>query len=105
MSLGYSRLTSGHYGRFPRTGNDENQNGENFLDERKIGIMALCEIINKDIKKNGDIWVVRDERYVITRFLFAFSAGDRGALAAAQRCRTDADAFIAEIQQSIAAAW
>ena len=39
--------------------------------------MALCEMIKGDkfIKKNGNIWVIPDDKTMVTRFLFVFVPG------------------------------
>lgn len=38
--------------------------------------MAICEVINKDIKKSGNIWVMEDEDYVCTRVLLVYSQSE-----------------------------
>ncbi len=42
------------------------------------GCVALCEVINKDIiKKIKNIWVIKNEQLVVTRFLFIYDRNPR----------------------------
>jgi len=61
-SLGYCR----HTGTF-RQGS-----GKNGWLGPELVCMAMCEVINHDIKKSGDIWVQPHETHVVTRFFFVF---------------------------------
>jgi hypothetical protein len=40
--------------------------------------LALCEVINKDIKDCGWAWVTPDPEHVITRFFFVFDTDENG---------------------------
>eukprot|EP00754_Rhynchopus_humris_P004594 Rhum_TRINITY_DN12320_c0_g1::Rhum_TRINITY_DN12320_c0_g1_i1::g.51042::m.51042/K15258/PARP6_8; poly [ADP-ribose] polymerase 6/8 len=69
VSLGYSRIgsTVESESRVPTKG----KGGDEFIGEN-IGCMAICEVVNHDIKKSGEIWVMPHEEYVITRFFVVF---------------------------------
>lgn len=44
-----------------------------FLDTSKpLGCIAICEVVDKDIRKSGDIWVHPHQDYVCTRFFFVY---------------------------------
>lgn len=44
-----------------------------FLPSQNIYCMALCEVINSThLRKNHSIWVMPEEDFVVTRFLFVF---------------------------------
>eukprot|EP01119_Soliformovum_irregulare_P015436 TRINITY_DN4344_c0_g1_i1.p1 TRINITY_DN4344_c0_g1~~TRINITY_DN4344_c0_g1_i1.p1 ORF type:complete len:706 (+),score=178.61 TRINITY_DN4344_c0_g1_i1:223-2118(+) len=46
-----------------------------FLGGSSFFCLALCEVINKDIRKSSDIWVSPSEDFVLTRFFFAYPGG------------------------------
>eukprot|EP01119_Soliformovum_irregulare_P013152 TRINITY_DN3472_c0_g1_i1.p1 TRINITY_DN3472_c0_g1~~TRINITY_DN3472_c0_g1_i1.p1 ORF type:complete len:429 (-),score=113.19 TRINITY_DN3472_c0_g1_i1:152-1438(-) len=47
-----------------------------FLDTKNIHCIAICEVIDKDIRKNSNIWVQPDPEFVVTRFFFVFTGMD-----------------------------
>jgi len=79
VSLGYSMMGIQRPGmKLPQNANTQN-NKQNNLNERfldcsgNLGCIAICEVIDKDIRKNGQIWVHPHEDMVCTRFLFVYS--------------------------------
>jgi len=90
-SFGYCRF----YGTVP-----VNQGGNRFLDSTNMSCIAICEVINKDIKKSGSIWVMPHEDYVVTRFFFVFTSGNTGN---AQNCNCENQNFTNEILDGIKA--
>jgi hypothetical protein len=122
MSLGYSRITgatggrgNGHHSQSLKT--TSSASGNSFLSGSKdIKVMALCELIKGDkfIKKNNDIWVVPDDRTMVTRFLFVFAPGAsdfQQVYAQANQCRTHNNttgcnvSFEKEIRECIQMTW
>jgi poly [ADP-ribose] polymerase 6/8 len=70
MGMGMGRVNP----TTPVTNNKGNNMEDRFLDcSGNLGCIAICEIIDKDIKKNGNIWVHPHEDMVCTRFLFVYS--------------------------------
>ena len=73
--------------------------------------MALCELIKGDqfIKKsNNNIWVVADDKTMVTRFLFVFvpSASDFAQVySTASKCNTTHLAFEQEVRACITKTW
>ena len=37
--------------------------------------IAVCEVVDKDLRKSGDIWVQPHEDCVMTRFFFVYTHG------------------------------
>lgn len=68
-----------------------------FLDDGMLCI-ALCEIVNEDIKDHGWCWTVTKEENVMTRFFFAYT---QAASARAQQCDTKNEAFLNEIARAM----
>jgi poly [ADP-ribose] polymerase 6/8 len=77
VSHGYSMGMGG--GMLGRANPNAVTNKGNNLEERfldcsgNLGCIAICEIIDKDIRKNANIWVHPHEDMVCTRFLFVYS--------------------------------
>ena len=94
------------------TGTASNE-GNSFLSGRNVKVMALCELIqgNQFIKKNNDIWVVPDDRTMVTRFLSVFVPGSTNfqtVFTQASSCRTwgnGAKEFEKEIRDCIERTW
>ena len=79
---------------------DENPNANIFISDKEVRIMALCEIIDTDIRRHGNIWVVPNDKHVIVRFLFVFvptSSGFAEDFKEANRCNTTNASFRDEI--------
>eukprot|EP01103_Thecamoeba_quadrilineata_P016279 TRINITY_DN539_c1_g1_i2.p1 TRINITY_DN539_c1_g1~~TRINITY_DN539_c1_g1_i2.p1 ORF type:complete len:772 (+),score=138.52 TRINITY_DN539_c1_g1_i2:166-2316(+) len=99
-SLGYTFRTMNQH---PRTKSKDNskpiQNCSNkFLDSNRINCIALCEVINKGIKRNATIWVQPEEDNVVTRFFFVYmGTSDQSASA----CSTEAAPFKKEIDHAM----
>jgi len=76
-SFGYSRMG---YGGSPTGPSKGKTAGNRFLASggTNMGCIALCEVIDKDIRKSGDIWVQPDEDAVVTRFFFVYPDGNPG---------------------------
>jgi poly [ADP-ribose] polymerase 6/8 len=51
-----------------------------------VNCIAICEVINKDIKKSGSIWVQPNEDHVVTRFFFVFAGQADTSKAQAVNC-------------------
>eukprot|EP01103_Thecamoeba_quadrilineata_P016750 TRINITY_DN5691_c0_g1_i2.p1 TRINITY_DN5691_c0_g1~~TRINITY_DN5691_c0_g1_i2.p1 ORF type:complete len:101 (+),score=11.93 TRINITY_DN5691_c0_g1_i2:3-305(+) len=47
---------------------------QDLSNKQQTSCLALCEVVNKDIKKHGNIWVVADEDDVIVRFIFVYKS-------------------------------
>jgi len=88
-SFGYCRIygTSGFV-----------SNGNRFLDSNNMNCIALCEVINENIKKSGTIWVQPNEDYVVTRFFFVFPNANVGG---ASNCSTENSSFIDQIKRAM----
>jgi len=72
--------------------------GNRFLSSDSVNCIAICEVINKDIRKNGGIWVQPSTDCVVTRFFFVYGCGDAGT---AINCNTEDANFNKEIQTAI----
>jgi len=93
-SFGYCRMYAAQ-----QTGNKSpSTNGNQFLNSETINCIAICEVINKDIRKNGVIWVQPNSDYVVTRFFLVYTSTDPGN---AQQCSTESSAFEKEIRTAI----
>lgn len=46
-----------------------------FLDRESMRCIAVCQVANTGIQKNGNIWVQPDENAVFTRFFFVYQKG------------------------------
>jgi len=72
-SFGYSRMNAYN------TGNKKTEHSEdNFINSENIFCIAICEVINHEIRKSGNIWVQPHTDYVVTRFLFVYKSADPG---------------------------
>ena len=75
-SINYSTKHQRNQGRGSRvaasTADPENI-ADRFLDPSNMICVALCELIDIDVRKSNNIWVVPNEAHVATRFLFVFS--------------------------------
>ena len=104
MSLGYSKVGHGE-GQAGTSSTGPNA----FLLGRNIFVMALCEIVGHGIQKNrNNIWVVPNEKHVVTRFLFVFvsDSSDFGAsLAKARQCVSTNAAFVKTVRETISKTW
>eukprot|EP01102_Stenamoeba_stenopodia_P018073 TRINITY_DN6580_c0_g1_i1.p1 TRINITY_DN6580_c0_g1~~TRINITY_DN6580_c0_g1_i1.p1 ORF type:complete len:760 (+),score=148.21 TRINITY_DN6580_c0_g1_i1:61-2280(+) len=76
VSFSYSRVYS--YGAYNNNNNAANNannaNDDRFLNSQQIYGIALCEVIDHNIKKSGDIWVVPSEQHICTRFFFVYTS-------------------------------
>lgn len=81
-SFGYC---GGGYGGNPIATKKDEQN--RYLDcTRPMTCIAICEVVDKDIRRNSDIWVHPHQDMVSTRFFFVFPEQKTGS---AHGCRTD----------------
>jgi len=90
-SFGYCRM-------YNSTTQAQKNSGNRFLDNTNIHCIAICEVINKDIKKNGGIWVQPNEHYVMTRFFFVYVGASVGQ---ANNCNTENQIFTNEILNAL----
>jgi len=88
-SFGYSRMHG-----TPSKKSDDNR----FLSSENVSCIAICEVINDSIKKNGGIWVQPHTHYVVTRFFFVFTGSDAGT---ATNCNTEETNFVKEIKEAL----
>jgi len=95
-SFGYSRMN--YYGA-AATANPQNAGGNRFLNSDNVFCIAICEVINKDIRKSGSIWVQPSEDHVVTRLFCVYTTGNPGN---AVNCNTEDAKFRAEIEETIA---
>jgi hypothetical protein len=71
-----------------------------YLDcNRPMTCIAICEVVNKDINRNGDIWVHPHQDMVSTRFFFVFPEQKTGG---AHSCRTDKPELEKELLAALA---
>jgi len=65
-----------------------------------IHCIAICEVIDKDIRKSGSIWVQGNSDYVVTRFFCVYTSQNPGN---AMNNSTEDKNFTNEIKEAIAA--
>lgn len=58
--------------------------------------IALCEVVNHQLRKSGDIWVQSEPSYVVTRIFFVYPPGQSSGNAATLHCNQPA--FLSEIE-------
>jgi len=97
-SFGYSKIGYG-YGN---TAKPTKGTGNRFIDSTNIYCIAICEIINKDIRKSGNIWVVPNPDHVVTRFFFVYSLAPGETVGTAMNCSTEDTRFVKEIEHALA---
>jgi len=93
-SFGYCRM----YNYNATADQQSKSHGNRFLDSTNINCICICEVIDKDIRKSGSIWVQPNPDYVVTRFFFVFTGNNPGS---ANNCNTEDNAFRNEIIQAI----
>jgi len=94
-SFGYSRMNARNYNAAQKL---TKSGGNRFLDSKNVNCIAICEVVDKDIRKSGDIWVQPHESFVVTRFFCVYTSLDPGT---AGICRTDNPQFRDELLQVI----
>ena len=73
VSLGYSRMSlSGAAGDCEKKLKELDNSSQSQFIGNSPGCMAICEVVDHDIQKSGDIWVQPHEDHVITRFFIVF---------------------------------
>jgi hypothetical protein len=60
--------------------------------------IALCEVVNHDLTKNGDIWVQKNPENVVTRIFFVYPKGVAASGASNNHCSNSN--FITEIENA-----
>lgn len=60
--------------------------------------IALCEVVNHDLSKSGDIWVQKNPDNVVTRIFFVYPKGTAAAGAVNNHCTNQK--FLAEIENT-----
>jgi len=99
-SFGYSRMNNYYGGQQQQQQQQQHHPGGNrFLNSDNVFCIAICEVINKDIRKSGSIWVQPSEDHVVTRFFCVYTSGNPGN---AINCNTEDEKFRAEIEETIA---
>eukprot|EP01114_Cavostelium_apophysatum_P018829 TRINITY_DN5911_c0_g1_i1.p1 TRINITY_DN5911_c0_g1~~TRINITY_DN5911_c0_g1_i1.p1 ORF type:complete len:741 (-),score=192.10 TRINITY_DN5911_c0_g1_i1:3-2225(-) len=77
--------------------NKHSQNvGNQFLNSENINCIAICEVINHEIRKSGSIWVQPNPDYVVTRFFFVYTSINPGG---AVNVNTESAPFVNEIRK------
>lgn len=64
LSFGYSK--GNRYSTVNNSSTNNDDNDDNYV------CIAICEVIDHEIKKSGSIWVIADEDKVCTRFLLVY---------------------------------
>eukprot|EP01120_Amphizonella_sp_Union-15-10_P012160 TRINITY_DN5362_c0_g1_i1.p1 TRINITY_DN5362_c0_g1~~TRINITY_DN5362_c0_g1_i1.p1 ORF type:complete len:176 (-),score=21.54 TRINITY_DN5362_c0_g1_i1:160-687(-) len=77
---------------------NDTSNGNRFLSSSNVLCIALCEVVKKDLRKNGDIWVQPVEDSVVTRFFFVYSGS---IVYDAHGCYTESPEFIQEVERAM----
>lgn len=71
VSFGYSRMGVGS-----GQSSSHRQGRPTMLSAGNLNCIALCEVVDGGkIKKSGNIWVLTEQDYVVTRFFFVFEEG------------------------------
>lgn len=100
MSLKYSQIRSQSAVSSSAHGRDNE-----FVSDKEIRLLALCEIVDDgNCSKSGDVWVVRNDKHIVTRFLFAFvpsTADFDRVYRSACGCRTTEVGFRDELVRSV----
>eukprot|EP01064_Diplonema_japonicum_P008908 TRINITY_DN16382_c1_g2_i1.p1 TRINITY_DN16382_c1_g2~~TRINITY_DN16382_c1_g2_i1.p1 ORF type:complete len:666 (+),score=120.72 TRINITY_DN16382_c1_g2_i1:80-2077(+) len=74
VSYGYSQLgVSENSSNSGRKNKDTDRLSDEFISEG-FGCVAICEVVDHDIRRTGDIWVQPHSDHVVTRFFFAFDS-------------------------------
>jgi poly [ADP-ribose] polymerase 6/8 len=98
-SFGYSRMYGYNAVQNPlKSTKDE---GNRFLNSGSVGCIALCEVIDKDIRKSGDIWVQPNPDYVVTRFFFVYTTNLANPGGAMSNHTQTNKKFVEEIENAI----
>jgi len=92
-SFSYSRMNNYGYSASATSGNNR------FLNTQDLGCISICEVINSDIHKSGDIWVQPHVEYVCTRFFFIY-LGQNAGTAYSNHTENNAS-FVAELQAAM----
>ena len=87
--------TSFGYCRMVGNSSASKHSGNRFLDSNNVHCIAICEVINKDIRKNGSIWVQPNEDHVVTRFFFVYTGVHETNQA--QGFNTETQSYVKEI--------
>jgi len=106
-SFGYSRVSVDSpnngvsYNDYNDPDNNVDNNNDNsniFLNTSRISCIAICEVIDRDIRKySGDIWVHPRPEWVVTRFFFVYT----GQTGNANQCRTTDPEFVKELKKTL----
>ncbi|XP_064607545.1 protein mono-ADP-ribosyltransferase PARP6-like [Liolophura sinensis] len=89
VSFGYSGMYMGHKALPKDTKKKEAEDAQSivpqypavqsrFLKGKNINCIALCEVITKELRKSGDVWVCPNSNHVCTRFFFLYEDGQVG---------------------------
>jgi poly [ADP-ribose] polymerase 6/8 len=101
-SFGYSRMYDYSGQAVAAKAKGGKEEGNRFLNSGSMGCIALCEVINKDIRKSGDIWVQPNPDFVVTRFFFVYTSNITNPGQTAQNNHTQNNKkFVEEIEAAI----
>lgn len=87
VSFGYSHVASqwnmgGYYGNYGSSQKPQPDDGTaGFIDLESMHCIAICEVVDCNIRKSGNIWVQPDENCVLARFFFVYSKYNQNAAA------------------------
>eukprot|EP01006_Ploeotia_vitrea_P006669 TRINITY_DN14359_c0_g1_i1.p1 TRINITY_DN14359_c0_g1~~TRINITY_DN14359_c0_g1_i1.p1 ORF type:complete len:677 (+),score=81.00 TRINITY_DN14359_c0_g1_i1:48-2078(+) len=88
---------AGHRGGGGSGSGKDDKFGQLFLDETKMTCVALCEVIDHEIKDSGWCWVMPHNDHVATRFLFVYD----GSSGRPSNVSTKNNDFINEVQEAL----
>jgi poly [ADP-ribose] polymerase 6/8 len=95
VSFGYSRM--GYYAAQPTNAKAVAGSHNRFLSSNNVWCIAVCEVIDHEIRRNNSIWVQPHEDHVVTRFFFVYTETQ----SAATSCSTSSPEFRKELQSAI----
>jgi len=97
-SFGYSKMYNYTQTEIATNITTKSKSGNRFLVQQNVYCIALCEVIEHNIKKNSSIWVQPDEDSVVTRFFFVYGATTSQT---AYNCDTQSEEFKLEIHKAL----
>lgn len=91
VSFGYSRMG---YGYNPAPAAKAVAGSHNrFLSSNNVWCIAVCEVIDHELRRNNNIWVMPHEDHVVTRFFFVYTEANANA----SQCSTSSAEFRNEL--------
>jgi hypothetical protein len=100
-SIGYCRTYELKTGANEKEHKVKDELSGAFINERRMICLALCEIIDKEIKDHGWCWTLEPEDHCMTRFFFVFDPNDSATVQAAGSADTKNETFQQEIKEAL----